>query len=84
MGETIAPYAALSGTGWAVIAPVVVAGLMRLLAEWQLRRTLSEIFSRAPDGSVVIIRRRGLGGMMWIQVGSGHMPRRWPGAAELR
>jgi hypothetical protein len=82
--ETIAPYVVLPGTGWTLVVSLVAVGLLRLLAEWQLRRTLAEIFSRAPGGSVIIVRKRGLGGTMWIHVGSGHVPSRWPGTAELR
>ena len=81
--ETIAPYVVLPGTGWALVVSLAAAGLLRLLAEWQLRRTIAEIFSRAPGGSVIIIRKRGLGGTMWIRVGSGPVPGRWPGTAEL-
>jgi hypothetical protein len=82
--ETIVPCAVMPGTSWSLIIVMAAAGLLRLMAEWQLRRTLAEIFSHAPSGSVIIIRKRGLGGTMWIKVGPGHVPSRWPGTAELR
>ena len=66
--EAIAPYAAQPKAGW-ILIPLVAGGIFRLLMEWQLRRTLAEIFQRAPGGSVVVVRKRGLGGSMWIQVG---------------
>jgi hypothetical protein len=78
------PYAGLPKAGWILIVPVVVGGFVRILMEWQLRRTLREIFQRAPGGSVVVIQKRGLGGSMWVQVGSGPTPGSWPGRAELR
>ena len=78
------PYVSLPKAGWILIVPVVVGGFVRILMEWQLRRTLREIFQRAPGGSVVVIQKRGLGGSMWVRVGSGPTPGSWPGRAELR
>lgn len=82
--EAVAPYAAQLKVGW-VLIPLAMGGLLRLLMEWQLRRTLTEIFQRAPGGSVVVVRKRGLGGSMWIQVGPQPDPAPviWPGQAEL-
>ena len=83
MAEAAAPYAAEAKAVWIPIAVIVTAGIFRLLMEWQLRRTLCAIFQQAPDGSVVIVRKRGLGGTMWVQVGLRHIPGAWPGRAEL-
>lgn len=82
--EAITPYAAQPKAGW-ILIPLAMGGVFRLLMEWQLRRTLAEIFQRAPGGSVVVVRKRGLGGSMWIQVGPRPTPDPvlWPGQAEL-
>jgi hypothetical protein len=82
--EAIAPYAAQANAGWIPVITIIAIGVFRLLMEWQLRRTLGEIFQQAPGGSVIIVRKRGLGGTMWVQVGPRHMPGIWPGRAELR
>ena len=82
--KVIAPHVSLPATGWALIIPLAVTGLIRFLAERLLRRTLTEIFRQAPGGSVVVIRNRGLGGSLWIQVGPGHVPGGRPGRTELR
>jgi hypothetical protein len=66
--ETIAPYVAKPKAAWIAIFTLAIGGL-RLLMEWQLRYTLAAIFHHAPGGSVIIIRNRGLGGSIWIQVG---------------
>lgn len=82
--QAIAPYATLPKAGWILIVPIAVGGALRLLMEWQLRRTLAEIFQHAPGGSVIVIRKRGLGGSMWVQVGNRPAPgSSWPGRAEL-
>jgi hypothetical protein len=81
--KVIAPHVSLPVTGWALITPLAVAGLIRFLAERQLRNTLTEIFRHAPGGSVIVIRNRGLGGSVWIQVGPGHVPGCRPGRTEL-
>jgi hypothetical protein len=82
--ETVAPYAGLPKAGWILIIPLAVATVHRLLMEWQLRRTLAEIFQHAPAGSVVVINKRGLGGSMWVQVGTRPVPRSRSGPTELR
>jgi hypothetical protein len=82
--ETVAPYAGLPKAAWALAIPLATAVGLRLLMEWQLRWTLSEIFRHAPSGSVIVIKNRGLGGSMWIQVGSRPVPRSRRGPAELR
>ena len=66
--EAIAPYAAQPKAGW-ILIPLAIGGIFRLLMELQLRWTLTEIFQHAPGGSVIVVRKRGLGGSMWIQVG---------------
>jgi hypothetical protein len=81
--KVLAPHVSLAVTGWALITPLAVAGLIRFLAERQLRSTLTEIFRRAPGGSVIVIRNRGLAGSVWIQVGPGHVPGCRPGRTEL-
>jgi hypothetical protein len=83
VAEAVAPYAAQAKAGWIPVAVIVAAGVLRLLMEWQLRRTLGTIFQQAPGGSVIIVRKRGLGGAMWVQVGPRQMPDAWPGRAEL-
>jgi hypothetical protein len=84
--EAVAAYAPQLGSGWVFLVALVLGGVMRLLMEWQLRRTLAEIFRGAPGGSVVVVRKRGLGGSMWIQVGprAASAPTVWRGRAELR
>jgi hypothetical protein len=83
--ETIAPYTGLPKATWIFIILLMIGGLFRLLMERQLRLTLAEIFLHAPGGSVIVIRNRGLGGSMWIRVGTGPVPGpgSWPGRAEL-
>ena len=84
MTANAAPYMGLPKAGWTLIVPVLVGGFVRILLEWQLRLTLAEIFRRAPGGSVVVVKKRGLGGSMWVQVGNRPMPTERPGRAELR
>jgi len=85
--KVTASHVSLSATGSALIIPLAVAGLIRFLAEWQLRGTLIEIFRHAPGGSVIVIRDRGLGGSVRIQVGpgqaAGSAPGGRPGRTEL-
>jgi hypothetical protein len=81
--EILAPYAAQAHASWLPLIAVAAAGILRLLKEQQLRRTLSAIFQQAPGGSVIIVRKRGLGGTMWVQVGPRNTPVIWPGRAEL-
>jgi hypothetical protein len=81
--RVIAPYVSLPATSWALITPLAVTGLIRFLAERQLRGTLTEIFRHAPGGSVIVVRNRGLGGSVWIQVGPGHVSAGRPGTTEL-
>ncbi len=81
--EAITPYAAQPKASWILLIPLAIGGIFRLLMEWQLRLTLAEIFRCAPGGSVIVIRKRGLGGTMWIQIGPRTAPGPWPGRAEL-
>jgi hypothetical protein len=67
--EAIAPYAAQPQAAWILLIPLAAADILRLLMEWQQRLTLAQVFRHAPGGSVIVIRNRGLGGSMWIQVG---------------
>jgi hypothetical protein len=71
--EAIAPYVVQPEVGWIMLFSVLISGLLRLLMEWQLRCTLTEVLQRAPGGSVIIVRKRG-GSVMWIQVGSRPTP----------
>jgi hypothetical protein len=80
---TAAPCAGLPKVGWALAIPLAAAAVLRLLMEWHLRWTLSEIFQHAPSGSVVVIKNRGLGGSMWVQVGGRPVPHGQPGLAKL-
>jgi hypothetical protein len=58
-----------------ILGLVAIAGVIRLLCEWQRRTTLVAILRNAPAGTVVV-QERGLGGpAMWVQVGHGP---RWP------
>lgn len=51
-----------------MLAPLMLAGVVRLLAEWQRRLTLVALLSHAPAGTV-IVQGKGLGGpalSVWI------------------
>jgi hypothetical protein len=41
----------------AVLTPLVLMGVFRLLAEWQRRTTLVTLMNHAPGGTVVIQQR---------------------------
>jgi len=69
---------------WSLAILLIATAIFRMLMEWQLRRTLTEVFQHAPTGSIIVIKERGLGGSMWIQVGSGPESRSGSGPAELR
>jgi hypothetical protein len=45
----------------AILGLMVIAGVIRLLAEWQRRLTLVAIMQHAPAGTL-LVQRRGLGG----------------------
>jgi hypothetical protein len=71
----LAPLTRLPGISWILIVVTIAAGgLIRVVLEWQLRLTLTEIFRSAPGGSVVVLQKRGLGGAMWVRVGEGPVP----------
>ena len=74
MVTNVAPSVGLPKVSWILIIPMVVGGFIKILMEWQLRLTLMQIFQRAPGGSVVVIKKRGLGGSMWVQVGGEPVP----------
>lgn len=59
------PYAA---------AAITAAALYRLLAEWQRRKTLIELVSRAPANTTVVLERGPGGPAMWVKVGDGERP----------
>lgn len=72
--STVAPHTVSWTTVGAVLAPLVLMGVFRLLAELQRRTTLVALMSHAPGGTVVI-QQKGLGGPpMWIWVGDGPRP----------
>jgi hypothetical protein len=71
---TVASHTVSWAAVGAVLAPLVLTGVFRLLAEWQRRTTLVALMSHAPGGTMVI-QQRGLGGPpMWIWVGDGPRP----------
>jgi hypothetical protein len=82
--ENAVPLMSLPKAGWIPIIWVLAGGFIRILLEWQMRLTLVEIFRHAPGGSVVVIRKRGLRGTMWVQVGNGPVPGSRARQAELR
>jgi hypothetical protein len=66
----------LPGGAWMVLCIWIVNGVLRLLSEWQLRHTLIEVLDHSPGGTVVVVRRRRVGGPdVWMQVGHGREPR---------
>jgi hypothetical protein len=72
--STVAPHGVSWTTVGAVLVPLVLMGVFRLLAEWQRRTTLVALMRHAPGGTVVI-QQRGLGGPpMWVWVGNGPRP----------
>jgi hypothetical protein len=82
--EAVAPYAGSPKADWILIISLVAAAFLRLLMEWQQRRTLAEIFQYAPGGSIIVIKKRGLGGSMWVQVGTRTVPGIGPGGGSSR
>lgn len=76
--EAIAPYAA-QPKGRLDPHPPRDRRIFRLLMEWQLRRTLIEIFQHAPGGSVIVVRKRGgMSNSRWVpEFGDGCLPTRF-------
>jgi hypothetical protein len=67
---------------WPYTAAVLAAtALYRLLAEWQRRKTLIDLVSRAPANTIVILEKGPGGPAMWVKVGDGGQP---PLRAEVR
>jgi hypothetical protein len=65
-------------------AVLAVTAAYRLLAERARRRTLVELVSRAPAGTIVVMEKGPGGPAMWIKVGDGNqfpprpeVPRGW-------
>lgn len=56
------PYAA---------AVLAATALYRLLAEWQRRKTLIDLVSRAPANTIVVLEKGPGGPAMWVKVGDG-------------
>lgn len=79
VAESMMPLLGLPQAGWVVIGLLVVGVIVRIVLEWQLRLTLAMIFRDAPGGSVVVIKKRGLRGSMWIRVGDGPVRAGRPG-----
>jgi hypothetical protein len=72
---TVLAHPLSAAAAWWLLALVAVAGVIRLLCEWQRRTTLVALVRHAPAGTVVV-QERGLGGpAMWVQVGYGPS---WP------
>jgi hypothetical protein len=65
-------------TACCAIGVMTLAGLFRLLSEWQRRLTLVAIIERARAGTVVVQERGPGGPAMWVQVGYGP-PQAGPG-----
>lgn len=86
---TVAWWAAASAGGgalhalaWPYTAAVLAAtALYRLLAEWQRRKTLIDLVSRAPANTIVVLEKGPGGPAMWVKVGGGGQP---PQRAEVR
>jgi len=53
----------------------------RLLAEWTRRKTLVDLVSRAPAGTIVVMEKGPGGPAMWVRVGDGLQ---LPPCAEVR
>jgi hypothetical protein len=49
--DSPAPYASPPKASWILIAALAGSAVLGLLMEWQLRRTLAEIFRHAPGSS---------------------------------
>jgi hypothetical protein len=56
--------------GSLMLAALVVSGVLRLLTEWQRRKTLLALLSGAPQGSRVIRQDTSGGQLMKVSVGS--------------
>jgi hypothetical protein len=70
----VVPAAVSWTTVSAMLVPLVLMGVVGLLAEWQRRVTLVALMRHAPGGTVVI-QHQGIGGPpMWIWVGDGPRP----------
>jgi hypothetical protein len=57
---------------WPYTAAILaVTAVYRLLAERARRKTLVDLVSRAPTGTIVIVERGPGGPAMWVRVGDG-------------
>jgi hypothetical protein len=57
---------------WPYTAVVIaVAAVYRLVAEQARRKTLVELLSRAPTGTIVVMEKGPGGPAMWVKVGDG-------------
>jgi hypothetical protein len=55
---------------WPYTAAVLAATVLyRLLAEWMRRKTLVELVTRAPGGTIVVMESGPGGPAMWVRVG---------------
>jgi hypothetical protein len=90
MGLTAARAVAGAGVvavhvlAWPYTAAVLaVTAVYRLLAERSRRKTLVELISRAPAGTIVVMGKGPGGPAMWLRVGDGHQfpprPEVWRG-----
>jgi hypothetical protein len=64
---------------WPYTAAVLaVTVIYRLLAERTRRKTLVELVSRAPAGTIVVMEKGPGGPAMWVRVGDGLQFPPWP------
>jgi hypothetical protein len=86
MGRAAWVPAALPGvvswhTGIIALGAVAVTGILRLLAEWQRRATLTALIRSAPPRTVVMQDDKGTGSSIRVWMGDG-MPQSLPGASS--
>jgi hypothetical protein len=67
--------AQIPGGAWMVLCIWLTGAVFRLLSEWQLRRTLTEVLDHSPGGTIVVVHRRTGGPSVWMQVGHWTQPR---------
>ena len=70
--------AAVHVVAWPYTAVVLAAtAVYRLLAERARRKTLIDLVSRAPAGTIVVMEKGPGGPAMWVRIGNGlHFPPR--------
>jgi hypothetical protein len=90
MAKLTVPWPGVAGTGaaavhllaWPYTAVILAAAVAyRLLAEQARRKTLVDLISHAPAGTIVVMERGPGGPAMWVRVGDGP---RLPPRSEVR